>query len=198
MNLIIKLIGNDLKKNKIITLALAIFLFISALFMAGGLRILGTAITSEEALASHAVLPNYVQMHKGEYKPEQFEQFVNDHSYIKDAIVVAMLNVKNTNILYDGNDLGSCLMDNGFVVQNEGFDYLLTQDNEIAQVKSGEIGVAVYYAREYGMQVGDTITIREGDFRKDFTISTIIRDGTMNTALASSKRFLVQIGRAHV
>lgn len=191
MNLIRKLIWNDLKKNKIITITLMIFLCISAVFMAGGLRILGTAITSEQALASHVILPEYIQMHKGDYSKEQFEHFVKEHSYIKDAIVVSMLNIKNTNILYEGNDLGSCLMDNGFVTQNKGFDYLVNQDNEIAQVKQGEIGVAVYYAREYGMKVGDTITIREGEFRKDFRIATIIRDGTMNTALASSKRFLV-------
>lgn len=191
MSLIAKLIFNDLKKNKVITIALTIFLFISSLFMAGGLRILGTAITSEEALASHAVLPDFIQMHKGDYNKEQFEQFVANHPYIKDAIVVSMLNIKNTNILYDGEDLGSCLMDNGFVTQNKGFDYLLNRNNEIAKVQTGEIGVPVYYAREYGMQVGDTITIREGDFRKELRIATIIRDGTMNTALASSKRFLI-------
>jgi putative ABC transport system permease protein len=191
MSLIAKLVFNDLKKNKVITIALTIFLFISALFMAGGLRILGTAITSEEALASHAILPDFIQMHKGDYNKEKFEQFVAEHSYIKDAIVVAMLDIKNTSILYEGEDLGNCLMDNGFVTQNEGFDYLLDRSNEVAKVQTGEIGVPVYYAREYGMQVGDTITIHEGDFRKKLRIATIIRDGTMNTALASSKRFLI-------
>jgi putative ABC transport system permease protein len=82
-------------------------------------------------------------------------------------------------------------MDNGFVIQNEGFDFLLNMDNEIAVVRDGEIGVPVYYMEELGIRVGDVITLHEGDYRKELTVSTIIRDSAMNPALTSSKRFLI-------
>ena len=82
-------------------------------------------------------------------------------------------------------------MDNGFIIQNEGFDFLLNMDNEIAVVKDGEIGVPVYYAEDLGIRAGDIIALHEGDYIKNMTVSTIIRDSSMNAALTSSKRFLI-------
>jgi putative ABC transport system permease protein len=64
-------------------------------------------------------------------------------------------------------------------------------DNKIAVVRDGEIGVPVYYNEELGIQVGDVIILHKGDYRKELTVSTIIRDAQMNAALASSKRLLI-------
>jgi putative ABC transport system permease protein len=77
------------------------------------------------------------------------------------------------------------------VVQNQGFDILLDTKNEIAHVGIGEVGVPVYYELEYGIHVGDTLTLQVGGYHMDLTVSTIIRDSTMNSALSYSKRFLV-------
>jgi len=180
-------------KNKVITTVLTVFLIISALFMAGGLRIAGTMISSMNGLNELAVMTEYLQMHKGTYDEDAFEHFVETHDYIKASMVVDMLNIRNANITYQGETLEKYLMDNGFVVQNEEFDFLLNMDNEIAVVRDGEIGVPVYYAQELGVGVGDVITLHEGDYSKKLTVSTIIRDSSMNPALTSSKRFLISL-----
>ena len=44
MKLLLNLVRKDFMKNKVITAALTVFLIISTLFMAGGLRIAGTMI----------------------------------------------------------------------------------------------------------------------------------------------------------
>ena len=191
MKLLLKLVWKDFKRNRVITTALAAFLILSAIFMAGGLRVAGTMISSLRGLNELAVTPEYLQMHKGTYDEEAFENFVETHDYIKDSLIVRMLNISNTNIIYQGETLEKCLMDNGFIVQNEGFDFLLNMDNKIAVVQEGEIGVPVYYAEELGIEVGDVITLHEGDYCKELTVSTIIRDSQMNAALTSSKRFLI-------
>ena len=191
MNLLMNLVRKDFKRNKVITTALAVFLIISALFMAGGLRVAGTMISSLNGLKELAVPPEYLQMHKGTYDEEAFESFVETHDYIKDSLIVKMLDIRNANIIYQGETMEKCLMDNGFVIQNEGFDLLLNQDNEIAVVEDGEIGVPVYYVEELGINVGDVMTLHEGDYRKELTVSTIIRDASMSAALTSSKRFLI-------
>ncbi len=191
MKLLLSLVQKDFKRNRAITTALAVFLILSALFMAGGLRVTGSMISSLNGLNKLALPPEYLQMHKGTYEEEAFDQFIKSHKYIKDSLVVKMLNINNTNIIYQGETLENCLMDNGFVVQNEGFDYLLNMENEIADVSTGEIGVPVYYAMEYGIQVGDKIVLQEDDYRKELTVSTIIRDAQMNAALTSSKRLLI-------
>jgi putative ABC transport system permease protein len=191
MKLLLNLVRKDFLKNKVITTVLTVFLIISSLFMAGGLRIAGTMISSMTGLNELAVKTEYLQMHKGAYDQDAFEHFVETHDYIKASLVVDMLNIRNANITYQGETLEKYLMDNGFVVQNVGFDFLLNMDNEIAHVGDGEIGVPVYYAQELGIGVGDAITFHEGDYSKKLTVSTIIRDSSMNPALTSSKRFLI-------
>ena len=191
MKLLLKLVQKDFTRNKVITIALATFLMISAILMAGGLRVVGTMISSLNGLSRAAMPPEYLQMHKGTYDEKAFEKFVEDHDYIKDALIVNMLNINNSEIIYKEESLEKSLMDNGFVVQNEGFDLLLNTNNEVASVRPGEIGVPVYYTEELGIQVGDNITLKRGNYSKELKVVTIIRDATMNTALTSSKRFLI-------
>ncbi|MDF2524183.1 MAG: transporter permease, partial [Clostridiales bacterium] len=191
MKLLLKLVRKDFKRNRVITTTLAVFLILSAVFMAGGLRVAGTMISSLNGLNELAVPTHYLQMHKGTYDENAFKNFVETHDYIKDSLIVKMLDIRNANIIYQGETLEKYLMDNGFVIQNEGFDFLLNMDNEIAVVRDGEIGVPVYYMEELGIRVGDVITLHEGDYSKKLTVSTIIRDSAMNPALTSSKRFLI-------
>ena len=191
MNLLLNLVHKDFKRNRVITTTLAVFLIISTIFMAGGLRVTGTIISSMKGLNELAIPPQYLQMHKGSYDENIFKNFEESHEYIKNSLIVEMLDIRNANIIYQGETLENSLMDNGFVIQNEGFDFLLNMDNEIAVVNEGEIGVPVYYAEVLGVQVGDIFTLHEGNYTKNMTVSTIIRDSSMNAALTSSKRFLV-------
>jgi putative ABC transport system permease protein len=191
MSLLLSLVRKDFKRNKIVTIALALFLFLSALLMAGGLRITGTMLSSLNGLNELAMPPDYLQMHKGEFDEEAFNQFVRNHEYVEKAQIVKMLNISNANIVVHGDTLEKYLMDNGFVIQNEKFDFLLNMNNEIARVEDGEIGVPVYYAEELGIRVGDTITLRNGNYSKTLKVTTLIRDASMNAALTSSKRFLI-------
>jgi len=191
MKLLLKLVRKDFKRNRVITTALAVFLILSAVLMAGGLKVAGTIISSLTGLNELAKPPEYLQMHKGTYHEEAYQNFVETHAYIEDSLVVKMLDITNANIIYQGETLENCLMDNGFVIQNEGFDFLLNMDNEIAVIQEGEIGVPVYYVEELGVKVGDVITLQKDDYCKELTVATIIRDAQMNAALASSKRFLI-------
>lgn len=191
MKLLLTLVRKDIKRNRVITTALLIFLVLSAVFMAGGLRITGILISSLNSLNRIAVPPDYVQMHKGDYEEEAFQSFVKKQGYIKDALVIRMLDINNGHIVCNGESMERCLMDNGFVTQNEKFDYLLDQNNEIAKIKDGEIGIPVYYAQDFKIKVGDTIEMRDGDYKKKFKVAIIIRDSTMNSPLAYSKRFLI-------
>ena len=191
MKLLWNLVRNDLKKNRVMATVLTLFLILSAILMAGGLRVTGTMLSATKGLNQIAIPPEYLQMHKGDFDAEAVKKFAETHEYIKDSLVVSMLNIDNANILYQGETMEKCLMDNGFVVQNQGFDYLLNLDNEIAVVHDGEVGVPVYYHEELGVKVGDVITIQDGSYRKDLTVVTLIRDAQMNAALASSKRFLI-------
>lgn len=191
MKLLWDMMKKDVKRNKAVNMSLAIFLLLASLLLCGGLRVAGVVSGSVKSLNETAVIPEYIQMHTGEFDGKSVEKFVQSHEYIKDYLILQQLNIDNENLFYNGVSMGTCLMDNGFVTQNSRFDYLLNENNQIADIKTGEIGVPVYYAQELGMKEGDVFTIRKDNFRIDLVVSTIIKDSTMNGALTSSKRFLV-------
>ncbi|MEO1814444.1 MAG: FtsX-like permease family protein [Acetobacterium sp.] len=191
MKLLLNLVRKDFKRNPAITTALTVFLIMAALLMAGGLRVAGTMISAYDELNHKALPPDYLQMHKGEYQAAALEGFVASQDGIADFLTVRMLTIHNANIVYQGETLEKVLMDNSFVVQNQGFDYLLDMDNQIATVKDGEIGVPVYYAETLGVATGDVITLKKDNYMKEFKVATIIRDAQMNVAMTSSKRFLI-------
>jgi len=86
MKLLIKLVWKDFKRNKVITTALTVFLFLSALLMAGGLRVTGTIISSLNSFNEVAIPPEYLQMHKGNFAEEKLEDFVKKHDYIENSL----------------------------------------------------------------------------------------------------------------
>jgi putative ABC transport system permease protein len=163
MKLLLNLVRKDFKRNRVITIVLTVFLILSSVLMAGGLRVTGTIVSSLKGLNKVAIPPDYMQMHKGTFEEDALNDFVKTHEYIEDFLIVQMLNIRNANIVYEGGKFENCLMDNGFVVQNEGFDFLLNMENKKAVVQVGEVGVPVYYVEELGIQVGDVIMLREGD-----------------------------------
>ncbi|PKM58179.1 MAG: ABC transporter permease [Firmicutes bacterium HGW-Firmicutes-3] len=191
MKLLLNLVRKDFRKNKVMTLSLAIFLILSALMLAGGLRITGTLISSLNGLNAIAVPPHYLQMHKGTYDEEALSDFIKKHTYIKEAQAVKMLNVNNADFFYQEESFEKSLMDNGFIVQNEKFDFLLNMNNAVAVVGPGEIGVPVYFSEVLGIQEGDVLELHKDDYHKELEVTAIIRDASMNSALASSKRFLI-------
>lgn len=191
MTLLLNLVRKDFRRNRVITAALAATLLLSALLLAGGLRMTGTMLAAVNGLAEAAKPPDNIQMHKGDYDAATVANFVKTHDDMAAAETVRMLDLRNTALVYQGETLEKCLMDNSLVVQNQQFDYLLDQNNHIAAVAEGEIGVPVFYAQTLGIKVGDVITLQQGEYRKALRVATLIRDATMNSALTSSKRFLV-------
>lgn len=191
MKLLWSMVKKDVRQNPVVTAALTVFLFLSMALMATGFGAVGTMISSLTGLNEAAMPPEYLQMHKGEVDEAKAEAFAESTEGIEAYELVRMLNISNANIWYEGESFESFNMDNSLVVQNEKLDFLLDEENQIAVVGKGEIGIPVYYAEELGIRAGDCVTLKAEGYEKTFTVAHIIRDAQMNVALTSSKRLLV-------
>ena len=49
----------------------------------------------------------------------------------------------------------------------------------------------MYLMQQYDLKVGETITVKSGEYEKQFVIADYARDYEMNSALTSSKRFVI-------
>lgn len=191
MKLLWSMVKKDIRQNPVVTTVLGVFLLLSMLLMSTGFRTMGIMVSSLIGLNEAAIPPEYLQMHKGEIDEAEAVAFAQSTEGIETYEVVRMLNISNSAIWHEGESFEAFNMDNGLVVQNKNLDFLLDEENQIAQVSPGEIGVPVYYAEEKGIQVGDSITLSVNGYEKIFTVAHIIKDAQMNVALSGSKRLLV-------
>lgn len=207
--MIFKMIQKDFIRNKVINSTILIFLVLSAFLMASGTLVVLQMTNAMDSLFEKAQPPHFLQMHSGDIDQKVIDAFTKAVPYVAGQETVEMLNIEATSIGYKKQNsqeeisMAGNMMDNGFVVQNTDFDYLMDEDNQIAQVGEGEIGVPITYKVSYDLQIGDKVIIASQGFYKEMTIVCFVRDAQMASSLASSIRFLVsqpdhEVLRAHL
>ena len=188
-----RILKKDFLRKKLITIEVFAFIFLSALLVASGTNLIVELSNSLNVLFSRANTPHFVQMHAGPLDRAEIDSWAAANALVADHQTVEMITVDGSN-LYLGesqNPEENSIMDISFVIQNEGFDFLLDLDNEIIQLSPGEIAVPVYYSQQQDLAIGDAVRVDTGAGEMVFTISAFSRDSQMNPAIIHSKRFLV-------
>ncbi|MDO5739297.1 MAG: ABC transporter permease [Ornithinimicrobium sp.] len=191
---------NDLVKNKGVNLALFVILLFSAFLMATGAMVMERSVGSVDELFDQAKPPHFLQMHKGDYDPDTLSGFASVHPEIESWLVEDMLGFDGAAIAWrrpatgESGDFSGSLIDNLFVTQNEDFDFLIDEGGAIPRPSAGEGYVPVGYQQEFGLQVGDELSIRTDSGSHGLTVAGFIRDSQMASSLSSATRFLVSEG----
>ncbi|WP_091540842.1 ABC transporter permease [Alkaliphilus peptidifermentans] len=189
------IVKNDFKRNKVINLALLLFMMFSA-----GLAVL-SVITGVQTFISISELyekaqpPHFLQMHKGEINQEKIDEFLSDYEGITYWQTITMINVHGESLTVFGNkntyNLSDCRLGIGLVKQNETKDLLVNSEHEKVIVDAGEIGIPVLLKEMYGMEIGDHVVLTYNDVQKKFVIKEFILDSQMNSPMVSSTRILL-------
>lgn len=182
-----RLIWNDVKKNKLLSVATTVFMAVSAMLTALTVVLFTHLLGAIDDLMAQAKTPDFLQMHAGEMNRENIMRFAEGNDSVREWQICRFLNLQNAAISLGHNSLSDSTQDNGLCVQGEKFDYLLDMENKMPQVLPGEVYVPVCYRLLYDLNVGDTMQIGSCNL----TIAGFIRDSQMNSMMSSSKRFLV-------
>lgn len=182
-----RIIKNDIRNTKIITMATILFVTAAALFVSLAGILLISLIGATDTLMTKAQTPHIIQMHAGELDRARLEQFVRQNPKIAEAQVLEFLNIDNAEIVFEKGSLADSVEDNGFVTQSELFDFLLDLEGNIITVQDGEVYVPIVYWKKGLVGVGDRLTV----YGREFTVAGLVRDSQMNSSLAGSKRLLV-------
>lgn len=195
--MIYKMLKNDLKRNRMVTVTLFVFIVFATMLASGAVNIILTLFGSMDALLEQSGAAHFAQLHAGTIDQAELDTFAEENSeLIKAQQTVALLGIGGANI-YIGDRTSSeadSVMENSFVKQNRQFDFLLDTDSRKLELSEGQVAVPIYHMQKYGLQVGDNIRIADGDFQKDFTIAAFVRDSLMNPSMINSKRFMVSDG----
>ena len=182
-----RLLWNDIKNHKLLSLSTVIFMAASSLFLSLAAVLFTGLLSSVDGLMERAVTPDYLQMHAGEIQMEKMQEFAEEHTEIEKWQVCPFLNLDNSSVMLGNKSLADSTQDNGLCVQSEGFDYLLDMDGVCPMVNEGEVYVPVCYRSVYELNIGDKMQIGN----EELMVAGFIRDSQMSSMMASSKRFLV-------
>lgn len=213
--MIAKLIGSDVKQNKLSSFMSVFFMAVSAALAALTVLLLFDLIGAVGGLMDKAQVPDYMQMHAGELDETEIARFAEDHPEIRKWQICSFLNLDNSRITLGRYSLADSTQDNGLAVQGEQFDFLLDMENKLPEVMPGEVYVPACYRVRYDLSVGDVMAVERAAVpgggtkeammqeetamqeeimareRQEFVIAGFLKDAQMNSMMASSKRFLV-------
>ena len=191
--MITKILKKDFKRKKKITIALYIFVLLSALLVASGSKMIMELTSSLNYLFVKSNVPHFVQMHAGENDQAAIDRWAAGNSLVERQQTVEMINIDGSNIYLGSQPTPetNSVMDAGFIKQNPSFDFLLDLDNQVIQVASGEIAVPIYYMQQADLKIGDKVRIANQAFDKEFIVVAFVRDAQMNPSIINSKRFVV-------
>jgi putative ABC transport system permease protein len=191
--LFLKIVKNDCRRKKIITVTVFVFITLAVLLGASATNIIANLIQSMSELQERAVPADIAQMHSGKYDQAEIVKFAEEQQEnIAMQETMVLLDFDGGNIHFGDNEtMAGTIQDISFVVQNKKFDFILDLDNEKLDVKEGEVAVPIYFMEEYDLKIGDTITVECDGYHKEFVISDYARDYEMNSSLTSSKRFVI-------
>ncbi|MBU3536348.1 ABC transporter permease, partial [Alkalihalobacillus clausii] len=189
----LKMVRDDFRRNKIITAAVFLFIMFAVMLAASAVHNIAHLIPSMADLQKRAVPADITQMHSGEFVQEDIDRFTEaqrEHIAMQETMV--LLTLDGSHIHFgDNQTMAGTVQDISFVVQNEKFDFILDLNNEKLDVMEGGVAVPIYFMEHYHLKIGDTITVKSGEYPKDFVISDYARDYEMNASLTSSKRFVL-------
>lgn len=177
-------------------MVLTFFITLSVCMLSAGALIVIQLFSAIDNLYDKAQPPHFLQMHSGTVDSELLENLAESDSHVTGWQLMEMMNVDNTQIWLTKSDgtilpLSDCLIDLGIITQPEQYDLLLDTDNQRVTLARGEIGVPLILLDQYDMKLGDKITLSDGIFSKELTITSLLRDAQMNSTLCSATRFLM-------
>ena len=182
-----RLMINDLRANKLVTLSACIFMAVTAMLLGLAIFLFASLASSIDTLMIKAQTPHFLQMHAGEPEIPRIDSFAAQREDVEEKQICGFLNLQNSLISIGDRSFINNMQDNGLCRQGESFDYLLDEYNRLIRAEKGEVYVPVAYKKEYGIRRGELMKIGT----EQLTVAGFLRDSQMNSMMASSKRFLV-------
>lgn len=189
------IIKNDFLRNKVINIALLLFMMFSASLAVTSVLMGTQTFSAIGNLYEVAAPPHFLQMHKGEIDENKVNEFMESRDEVIYSQIVTMINVYPSNILIENENksirLSDLRLDVGIVKQNAEKDLLLNADHEKAVLNKGEVGISIILKDMYDIKIGDTFVLEINEIRKEYEIVTFVLDAQMNSTMASSTRILL-------
>lgn len=194
MNMNLKMLRNDFKRNRVGNISLLLFMTLAAGLVVVATIVVTQLIGSIKGMYKMAKPPHFLQMHKGKINQEVIDEFNSSYDGVTSWQTVTMIDVYGDDIKIQSDNvfsLSDCRLDISLVKQNNEYDLLLDKERNVINVNEGEIGIPVILLEAYDIDLGDTVVLTSNGITKEFKVTAFVHDAQMNSTLCSSTRVLI-------
>lgn len=194
MNMNLKILRNDFKRNRAGNVSLLLFMTLAASLVVIATIVVTQLITSMTGMYKTAKPPHFLQMHKGDINQQAIDKFNSSYTGVTSWQTVPMIDVYGDDLKVYGDDkfsLSDCRLDISLVKQNRSYDLLLDENRNKIKVNKGEIGIPVILQDSYNIKLGDTVVLTSKGVTRKFKVTAFVHDAQMNSTLCSSTRMLI-------
>lgn len=189
----IRILKKDFKRKKGITVILFIFMVMATLFISVSVNNIFQVLNSTDYSLEMGKVPDiYINCPK-QKDGRNIEDWIKNNELVSDysafkAVFLTKAEFESINGISDIDyKKFETIMAQS---QCEELMPLYDSDNRLAQVNEGEVAICKKFMKKNNLKVGNTITLRLGDYVKTFNISKTIQDPALGSDFTSISRFL--------
>ena len=190
-----RILKRDLGRKKGINFILFIFMILATLFVASSIdNILAVSNATDYSMEKGKVPDEYIAAMESQsdkienWLKKQDKKIVSDYSVNK-TIMLSKGNIDS----FAGKKGSKFEIKTSIMLTKQWNKHMLIFDEnqKLAKIKDGEIGITETQLRDNKLKVGDTITLKYGDYKKKFKISTKILDPALGGDYVGMARYLL-------
>lgn len=184
----LQILKKDLNRKKTMNLILFLFIILAATFIAGSVNNMVSVMTALDTFFEKAEVPDYLLSYAGQEQSDQFEQFAKQEGYTFRQQEVLQIDPKDLE-----KEDGEMEYNNTITLSRLGntvkiFD---KNDEEITEIKDGEIYFAVKVLESEHLQAGDHVQITANGKTGQFTVAGGVKDAIFASEMAGMTRIFL-------
>lgn len=187
-----RILKKDIRRNKTMNIILFLFVIIASLFFASGLNNLVATFNGTDYMFEKAEIGNYQLIAMGEGAIGMFEDKVKSIPEVKSYTREISIFCAEGNILSESGKRFD-VTNTGLVqsIDQRGMKYFDQENEEITSVEKGKIRVSNAFLRDNDLEVGDKVTIKQGDVKETYEIQSGFKDAFLGSQFMGNPRFLL-------
>jgi putative ABC transport system permease protein len=192
--MLIRMARAALRTERSVLTVLGALLLLAALLACTGAALMARLSGAGEDLLDRARAPDLVQMHAGELDEQEIDRFAESRPEVTAHRVAPLLGIDGAELQLAGENQAGSVQEISLAVPDPERDRMLVaeDDRPLTQVEPGTVWLPVFHRIEQGVTEGSTLVITAPDgYRLELTVAGFVRDSTMNTPIAGSKRWAV-------
>jgi putative ABC transport system permease protein len=188
-----KILKRDIKRKKAMNIILFIFMIVASILIASSVNMLYASTTALEHFKRVSNLAdNIIVTSSNEENDREMEEWIQSSDMIQGYNIDNTIFVTASNLIIPAQ-YGNLKDDTTLILSKVPTDYnlIFNQKNEFLKLMQGEVALPLLIATNYGIKIGDKITVQIEDVKKELVVQYFTKDVTFGSAFMGFKRIIL-------